>query len=132
MSAELRRVNGRVNAEELNAYYAGHLERMMQPPVPPHVNVRWVRHMLKLTRRLPARYYREERPTWRRTQRLRTLAELPVQVELRGPPKTPVYQQIAAEAAEMPARGLCVSALVRHFGVDHHTVEKALRWFRKG
>ena len=43
---------------------------------------------------------------WTRSQRLRTLAALPVEVELRDPPRTPVYQRIAAEAAGMQERGL--------------------------
>ncbi len=65
--------------------------------------------------------------TW--TQRLRTLAELLFDVEIRDVPKTPVYQEIAAQAGEMRDRGVSVAAIARHFGVDHHTVDKALRWF---
>ena len=65
---------------------------------------------------------------WTRQQRLRTLAALPVQVELRVEPVVPVYQRIAAEAAGMRARGLSVAAVARHFGVDDHTVVKAVRW----
>jgi len=42
---------------------------------------------------------------------------------------TPVYQRIAAEAAEMQARGARVAVIARHFGVDHHTAAKAVRWF---
>ena len=65
------------------------------------------------------------------SQRLRTLAALAVEVELRDPPTTPVYQRIAAEATEMRAAGGTVKAIRLHFGVDHHTVEKAIRWFRQ-
>ena len=57
------------------------------------------------------------------------MAALPVQVELRVEPKIPVYQRIAAEAAEMRARGVSMSAVARHFGVDYHTAGKAVRWF---
>ena len=67
---------------------------------------------------------------WTRSQRLRTLAALPVQVEVRAPPKIPVYQRIGAEAAEMQARGVPIAAIARHLRVDHHTVEKAIWWFR--
>ena len=40
-------------------------------------------------------------------------------------------QGIAAEAALMQAAGVRVAAIARHFGVDHHTVDKAIRWFRR-
>ena len=41
-----------------------------------------------------------------------------------------MQQRIAIEAAAMYARGVRVSAIAKHFGVDHHTADKALRWFR--
>ena len=68
---------------------------------------------------------------WTRSQRLRTLAAVRLAVELRDPPETPVYQRIAAEATQMRAAGGTVKAIRVHFGVDHHTVEKAIRWFRQ-
>ena len=43
----------------------------------------------------------------------------------------PVYQRIAADAAGMNDQGVTVAAIGRHFGVDHHTVWKAIRWFRQ-
>ena len=64
-------------------------------------------------------------------QGLRTLAALPVKVEFRLEPKIPVYQQIAAEAAEMRAGGAPFRAIAEHFGVDDHTVAKAIRWFHR-
>ena len=42
----------------------------------------------------------------------------------------PIYQLIAPEAVPMHARGMRISAIAKHFGVDHHTADKALRWFR--
>ena len=42
-----------------------------------------------------------------------------------------VYRRIAFEAMEMRARGVRVAAISRYFGVDHHTVEKGLRWFNQ-
>ena len=69
---------------------------------------------------------------WTPSQRLRTLAELPLDVELRDLPITPVYQKIAAEAAEMDADGARISLMARHFGVDDKTVKKAIAWFHVG
>ena len=66
---------------------------------------------------------------WTRSQRLRTLAALPLEVEFRDSPITPVYQRMAAQAAEMRVQGVSVTAIARHFGVDYHTAAKALRWF---
>ena len=68
--------------------------------------------------------------TWTRTQRLRTLAELPFEAEFRAVVRVPVYQRIAAEGARMQDRGVTVAAIGRHFGVDDHTVDKAIRWFQ--
>ena len=67
---------------------------------------------------------------WTRTQRLRTLAELPFEAEFRAVVPVPVYQRIAAEAVGMQDQGVTVAAIGRHFGVDDHTVVKAIRWFR--
>lgn len=53
------------------------------------------------------------------------------EVELRDSPATLVYQRIAAAAAGMPARGVRVAAITRQFGVDHHTADEAIRWFRR-
>ena len=61
--------------------------------------------------------------------KIANLAALPVEVEQRDPPTTPVYQRIAAEPAGMQERGVTVAAIARDFGVDHHTVDKAIRWF---
>ena len=66
---------------------------------------------------------------WRCTQRLRTVSELPFEVELRHPTTTPVYQRIAAQAAEMRAAGIAFHAIAEHFRVDDHTAAKAVRWF---
>ena len=68
---------------------------------------------------------------WTRSQRLRNLAEISLEVELRGQPKTPVYQLIAAEAAQMHDPGVLVSAIAKHFRIDYNTAAKALGWFRQ-
>ena len=66
---------------------------------------------------------------WTRTQRLRTLAEVPLEVEFRVSVPIPVYQRIAAQAAEMRTRGVTFHAIAEHFGVDDHTAADAVRWF---
>ena len=53
-------------------------------------------------------------------------------IELRDPPKTPVYQKIAAEAARMDAEGVRIALIARHFGVDPRTAMKAIAWFHVG
>ena len=65
-----------------------------------------------------------------RSQRFRTLAGVSLEVAVGGP-ATLIYQLIAVQAAAMHARGARVSAISRHLRVDHHTVDKALRWLRQ-
>ena len=67
---------------------------------------------------------------WTRSQRLRTIAQVLIEAELLRPVEAPVYQSIAADAAAMHERGAPVSGIAKHFGLDHHTAAKALRWFR--
>ena len=67
---------------------------------------------------------------WTRTQRLRTLAELPFEAEFRVSVPIPVYQRIAAQAANMRGAGAAFHAIAERFGVDDHTAAKAVRWFR--
>ena len=69
---------------------------------------------------------------WTRTQCLRTSLDHLFSFELRDPPETPVYQKIAAEAAEMDAGGACIPLMARQFGVDPKTVMKAIAWFHVG
>ena len=66
---------------------------------------------------------------WTRSQCLRTLLDHVFAFELRDPPETPVYQRIAAQAAEMRAGGAAFHAIAEHFGVDDHTAADAVRWF---
>ena len=60
---------------------------------------------------------------------MRTLAALAVEIGLRDPPPTPVYQRIAAQAAEMRRGGRPFREIAEHFAVDGHTAAKAVRWF---
>ena len=65
---------------------------------------------------------------WTRSQWTRTAAALPLVVELRNAVVTPIYQAMAPQALELCERGVSVAGVARLFGVDHHTVTKALRW----
>ncbi len=67
---------------------------------------------------------------WTRTERFRTLARLCADVGVSDPFVIPIYQVIAAVSGAMHDRGVGVSRIAKHFGVDHHTAAKALRWFR--
>ena len=67
---------------------------------------------------------------WTRSQRLRTVALVLIEAKFIQPLETPLYQSIATRVAAMRDRGDSVSAIAKDFAVDHHTVDKALRWFR--
>ena len=47
------------------------------------------------------------------------------------PPTASVYQRITADAAALERGAVRVAAIARHFGVDHHTADKVIRWFRR-
>ena len=57
------------------------------------------------------------------------MAEVPLEVEFRVSVPIPVYQRIAAQAAEMRTSGATFHAIAEHFGVDDHTAADAVRWF---
>ena len=69
---------------------------------------------------------------WSRQEHIRTLARLPFELNFDRAVVTPVYQKIAAEAAQMDAQGTRILLMARHFGVDAHTVKKAIAWFHVG
>ena len=52
-------------------------------------------------------------------QRLRALAEVPLEVEFRVPVPIPVYQRIAAQAAEMCAAGAAFHAIAAQAAKVH-------------
>ena len=72
---------------------------------------------------------RKELWWWTRQENIRTLARLPFQADLVWSIAAPAYQRIAAEAAEMRARGVSMRVVAEHFGVNDHTAGKAVRWF---
>lgn len=48
----------------------------------------------------------------------------------RGSPEDPIYQSMTPEAARLYEAGLTFRAIAERFGVDDHTVAKAVRWLR--
>jgi len=65
---------------------------------------------------------------WTRSQRIRTLTEIPIEAAILDANATPVYQQIAEKALHFNQWGLSNEAIARHMGVDGKTVAKALNW----
>lgn len=66
---------------------------------------------------------------WTRSQRCRTLAQDPLDIDLRDLVTIPLFQAIAAEAARMSARGDLPAVIASHLSVDPKTVKKALCWY---
>ena len=65
---------------------------------------------------------------WTRSQRIRTIGELALEVDLLEAERVPLYQEIAPKAVHLRALGLNLSRIGRHLGVDDKTVAKALSW----
>ena len=65
---------------------------------------------------------------WTRTQRTRTVAQMPFAVALLETALQPVYQQVAKKALHLRELGLSLSAIARKLEVDDKTVAKAVRW----
>ena len=63
-----------------------------------------------------------------RSERFRTLGSLLAEVCLTDPFVIPICQLIARVSGAIFDRGARVSAIAKHFGVDHHTAALALRW----
>ena len=86
-------------------------------------------------RRCPARHPGREPGTWfefiawwTRTQRIRTVAEVPLEVALSETEARPVYQQVARKALRLRELGLSYCAIARKLEVDDKTVVKAIQW----
>ncbi|UCD59003.1 MAG: hypothetical protein JSV16_07850, partial [Candidatus Hydrogenedentota bacterium] len=65
---------------------------------------------------------------WTLSQRIRTLTEIPLEVDLLKIGAPPLYQQIAESALHLQRLGLSNEAIARQLCVDGKTVAKALRW----
>jgi len=68
---------------------------------------------------------------WTRTQRIRTVARVPVEVALLDVETRPLYQQVARKAMHLSELGLSYCAIARRLEVDDKTVAKAVRWLRR-
>ncbi|MCK4773524.1 MAG: hypothetical protein KAT30_02020, partial [Candidatus Krumholzibacteria bacterium] len=65
---------------------------------------------------------------WTRTQRIRTVAQIPLEAALLDIGAAPIYQQIAAKALHLQQLGLSYSVIARKLNVTDKTVAKAIAW----
>ena len=65
---------------------------------------------------------------WTRTQRIRTVAAVPLGVPLFETAPRPTYQEIAKKARHMNRLGLSHAAIARRLRVTGKTVAKAIAW----
>lgn len=63
---------------------------------------------------------------WTRSQRIRTLGEMPFEVALLEAEERPVYQRIAEEGSQLQRLGMNNARIARHLKVDPKTVQKAI------
>lgn len=68
---------------------------------------------------------------WTRTQRIRTVARIPLEAVLLDTGAAPVYQKIASKALHLQQLGLSFSAIAKRIGVTDKTVAKAIAWLRR-
>ena len=69
---------------------------------------------------------------WTRSQRIRTLAEIPFEAAILDTAPAPVYQQIAAKALQLQQLGMSILAIAKRLGVTDKTVTKAVEWLLNG
>jgi hypothetical protein len=88
------------------------------------------RRLANLDRVTPSWKRRDHRNLrwWTRSQSIRTLAEIPLEVPIIDPVQTPKYQKIAAEAVVLRRLGLPVYKIARALGVAAKTVLRAFEW----
>ena len=65
---------------------------------------------------------------WTRTQRIRTFAEIPLEVPILETGPAPIYQQIAPKTVQLQQLGLSDSAIARKLGITDKTVGKGVTW----
>jgi hypothetical protein len=68
---------------------------------------------------------------WTRTQRIRTAAQIPLEIVLLDTGATPTYQRIASKALHLQQLGMSCSAIARRLSVTDKTVAKAIAWLRQ-
>ena len=67
---------------------------------------------------------------WTRTQRIRTVAQLPFDVAIVSTLQAPVYQRIAPKALHLRELGLTDTAIAGRLKVSDKTVAKGIRWLQ--
>jgi hypothetical protein len=65
---------------------------------------------------------------WTHTQRIRALAEIPIEVAILDTSTPPIYENIAPKALQLQQLGMNKSAIARRLGVTDRTVAKAIAW----
>jgi hypothetical protein len=68
---------------------------------------------------------------WTRTQRIRTLSEVPFEAAILDTDAASIYQQIASKAAQFQQLGMSNLAIARRLGVTDKSVGKAISWLRR-
>jgi hypothetical protein len=68
---------------------------------------------------------------WTRTQRIRTVALIPLEAALLDTGAAPIYQQIAAKALNLQQLGLTCSAIAGRLNVTDKMVAKPIAWLRR-
>ena len=69
---------------------------------------------------------REKWWTW--TVRIRTIAKLPIEVDLLNTAQEPIYQKIANKSLHLRELGFSNRKIAEHLNVDEKTVAKAITW----
>ena len=67
---------------------------------------------------------------WARTQLVRTLCEIPIEVIVIDASKQPSYQRIAEKVQQLIQLGLSRHAIAIQLKVDDRTVSKSSRWLK--
>lgn len=68
---------------------------------------------------------------WTWTVRIRTIAKIPIQVNLMNSEKQPVYQQVANKSLHLTELGFSNRKIAEYLSVDEKTIAKAIQWISK-
>ena len=72
---------------------------------------------------------REKWWTW--TVRIRTIAKIPIEVNLHNTAQLPVYQKIAKKSLHFRELGINNCKIANYLNVDEKTVRRAIQWLSK-